>query len=77
MIKALLDEIASRGDRAAVVPVSRFEDLKREMEGLQSEAHHAFSDWMAGGMALPRDTRLRAARADLRPDAQPQGLAAL
>jgi epoxyqueuosine reductase len=53
MIKALLDEIASQGDTGAVVPVSRYEDLKREMDELKSDAHHAFSDWMAGAMALP------------------------
>ncbi len=55
MIKALLDEIAAHGDQGAVVPVSRFEDLKREMEDLRSEANHAFSDWMAGAMAIPSD----------------------
>lgn len=55
MMRALLDEIASHGDQGAVVPVSRFKDLKREMEELKSEPHHGFSDWMAGAMTLPKD----------------------
>lgn len=55
MISGLLKEITSRGDSGAVVPVSRFDDLKAEMEELRSDAHHAFSDWMAGNMALPRE----------------------
>ncbi|NLT14063.1 MAG: epoxyqueuosine reductase [Clostridiales bacterium] len=53
MINALLNEIASRGDKGAVVPVSWFEDLKHEMDDLKSEKNHAFSDWMAGSMTLP------------------------
>ena len=55
MINALLNLIASHGDKGAVVPVSRFEDLKREMEDLKSETYHAFSDWMAETMAIPQD----------------------
>jgi epoxyqueuosine reductase len=55
MIEALLNEIASNGDQGAVVPASRFEDLKREMEDLKSGENHAFSDWMAGTMAIPSD----------------------
>ncbi len=53
MLESLLNEISAHGDQGAVVPVSRFEDLKREMEELRSEKNHAFSDWMAGGMTLP------------------------
>jgi hypothetical protein len=45
MIKALLNEIDSHGDKGAVVPVSRFEELRREMEALKSDAHHVWSDW--------------------------------
>lgn len=55
MIEVLLNEIASHGEKGAVVPVSRFDDLKREMEDLKSEDYHAFSDWMAGAMAIPQD----------------------
>ncbi|NMA25361.1 MAG: hypothetical protein GX936_06820, partial [Clostridiales bacterium] len=55
MIKALLNEIASHGDRGAVVPVSRFEDLKHEMEELKSGVHHVWSDWMAEVMSIPNE----------------------
>jgi len=49
MIKNLLDEIISRGDRGAVVPVSRIDDLKRDMYDLQNGDYHTgFMDWMAG-----------------------------
>lgn len=52
MIKALLDEIVSHDDKGAVVPISRFEDLRREMEELKSEVHHVWSDWMAEVMSI-------------------------
>ncbi len=53
MIKGLQDEIASHGFRGAVVPASRFDDLRREMEELRSGEYHRWSDWMADTMALP------------------------
>lgn len=52
MIKALLDIIAAHGDRGAVVPVSRYDELKREMEALKAEEFHVFSDWMAERMVI-------------------------
>lgn len=55
MIKALLNEITLHGDRGAVVPISHFDEMKREMEELKSQAHHGFSDWMSGIMAIPDD----------------------
>jgi epoxyqueuosine reductase len=55
MINALLNEIAAHGDRGAVVPVSRFDDLKRGMEDLRSGEHHAWSDWMAGEMVISKE----------------------
>jgi epoxyqueuosine reductase len=55
MIKALLKEIAAHGDKGAVVPISHYDDLKREMEMLKSEDNHAFSDGMASAMAIPKE----------------------
>jgi epoxyqueuosine reductase len=55
MTKALLSEIIAHGDRGAVVPISHYDDLKREMEELKSENYHGFSDWMAGAMVIPND----------------------
>lgn len=50
MKEALLNEIAAHGDRGAIVPFTRFEDLKSEMEALKAKENHAFSDWMAETM---------------------------
>ena len=55
MIKGLLNEIVAHGDRGAVVPISRYDDLKHEMEDLKKEDHHAFSDWMAGAMVITNE----------------------
>jgi epoxyqueuosine reductase len=55
MIKELLQEIAAHGERGAVVPISRFDELRHEMEDLRSGDYHIFSDWMAGRMAIPQD----------------------
>jgi epoxyqueuosine reductase len=55
MIKALLHEIAAHGDKGAVVPISRYDDLKREMEILKTEDNHAFSDGMASAMTIPNE----------------------
>ena len=52
MIKTLLKEFVSHGDKGAVVPVSRFDDLKRDMEALQSGDYHRWSDWMAVTMTI-------------------------
>lgn len=49
MIKDLLNEIVSHGDRGAVVPISRINDLKQDMYDLQNgEYHTGYVDWMAG-----------------------------
>ena len=48
MIRGLLDEIASHGDRGAAVPFSRVEDLKNDMIALKNGDYH--TDWI-GRMA--------------------------
>jgi epoxyqueuosine reductase len=53
MIQALLNEIAAHGDRGAVVPISHFDDLRRELQALDTQPHHGFSDWMSNTMAIP------------------------
>jgi epoxyqueuosine reductase len=55
MYSGLLKEIAAHGDRGAVVPISRFGELKYEMEALKTNKYHGFSDWLAGSMAIPDD----------------------
>jgi len=55
MREGLLKEIAAHGDRGAIVPVSRFEELRCEIEALRSDKHHMFINWMAGFMAIPDD----------------------
>jgi epoxyqueuosine reductase len=44
MIKGLLDEIISHGDRGAVVPFSRVNDLKKDMFDLKNGEFH--TDWI-------------------------------
>jgi epoxyqueuosine reductase len=44
MIRGLLDEIISHGDRGAVVPFSRIIDLKKDMMILKQGNYH--TDWM-------------------------------
>jgi epoxyqueuosine reductase len=51
MIRALLKEIDAHGDRGALVPVSRMEDLRREMAEIKNETQQPFSDW--SWMAVP------------------------
>ena len=55
MIKALRNEMVSHGDRGAIVPISRYDDLKREMEALKTGEYHAWSDLMAEKMVLPNE----------------------
>jgi epoxyqueuosine reductase len=52
MKEGLLNEIAAHGDRGAIVPVSRYDELKRELEALKEGEYHAFSDWIAGRMVM-------------------------
>ena len=44
MIKGLLDAIASHGNRGAVVPFPRIEDLKKDMLEVQASGYH--TDWL-------------------------------
>ena len=44
MIKGLLDEIAYNGDRGVIMPFSRTEDLKKDLNALKDGAYH--SDWL-------------------------------
>jgi len=44
MVKGLLEEIANHGDRGAVAPFSRIEDLKRDMAALKNGGYH--TDWL-------------------------------
>jgi len=49
VIENLLNEIVSHGDRGAVVPNSRIDDLKQDMADLRNgEYHTMWIDWMAG-----------------------------
>ena len=49
MIKNLLNEIISHGDRGAVVPISRVDDLKQDMYDLKTGDYHTgYIDGMAG-----------------------------
>jgi epoxyqueuosine reductase len=49
MIKNLLNEIVSHGDRGAVVPISCVDDLKQDMFDLQNGDYHTgYIDGMAG-----------------------------
>jgi hypothetical protein len=49
MIKSLINEISSHGDRGAVVPIFRIDDLKRDLEDLKTGDYHtSWIDWMAG-----------------------------
>ena len=52
MKDGLLKEIAAHGDRGAIVPVSRFDELKQELEALRTDKHNMFINWMAGFMAI-------------------------
>ena len=47
--------MVSHGDRGAIVPISRYDDLKREMEALKTGEYHAWSDLMAEKMVLPNE----------------------
>lgn len=53
MNEGLLKEIAAHGDRGAIVPVSRFDELKCEIEALKTVKYHTFINWMASSMAIP------------------------
>ncbi len=45
---ALLREITSHGDRAAIVPICRLDDLARDMEELEAGDYHTgYIDWAA------------------------------
>ena len=44
MIRGLLDEIVSHGDRGAVVPFSRIDDIKSDMVALKNREFH--TDWL-------------------------------
>ena len=44
MIGGLLDEITSHGDRGAIVPFSRIEDIKSDMTALKNGEFH--TDWL-------------------------------
>ena len=51
MIQSLLNEIASHGNKGAIVPISRIDDLKQDMEDLKnSDYHTGFIDWRAGSV---------------------------
>lgn len=52
MKEGLLKEIAAHGDRGAIVPISRFDELKGELEALRTDKYHRFSDWVADSMAM-------------------------
>lgn len=66
MIDALLSEIVSHGDRGAVVPFSRIDDLKKDMTDLKNREYHTswldrMADWMTGGTDgfVPSDLRFK------------------
>ena len=44
MIRGLLDEITSHGDRGAITPFSRIEDLKNDLIALKNGDYH--TDWL-------------------------------
>ena len=44
MIKGLLDKITSQGDRGAIVPFSRINDIKNDMTSLKNGGFH--TDWL-------------------------------
>jgi len=44
MIEQLLNEIVSHGDRGAVVPFSRVDDLKKDLTALKNSVYH--TDWI-------------------------------
>ena len=44
MIIRLLNEIASHGDRGAIIPFSRIDELKKDMIALKNEDYH--TDWL-------------------------------
>lgn len=52
MIDGLLKEIAAHGDSGAVVPISRFDELKRELEDLKTGKYHMFNDWIINSMNI-------------------------
>jgi epoxyqueuosine reductase len=52
MKEGLLKEIAAHGDRGAIVPFSRFDELKCELKALRTDKYHMFSDWLAGSMVI-------------------------
>lgn len=52
MIDGLLKEITVHGDRGAVVPISRFDELKSELEELKTSRYHMFSDWVVNSMII-------------------------
>jgi epoxyqueuosine reductase len=53
MKEGLLKEIAAHGDRGAIVPISRFDELKSEIEALKTDKHNMFINWMAKYMTIP------------------------
>ena len=53
MKEGLLKEIAAHGDRGAIVPITRFDELKCEIEALRTDKYHMFIDWVANFMGLP------------------------
>lgn len=52
MKEGLLKEIAAHGYRGAIVPISRYYELKCELEALRTDKYHRFSDWVAGSMVI-------------------------
>jgi len=52
MKEGLLKEISAHGDRGAIVSVSYFDELKRELEALRTDNYFRFSDW-ASSMIIP------------------------
>lgn len=58
MIKTFLNEISTHGDKGAVVPISRIDDIKQDLEDLKNgEYHTPWIDWMAdkADKLLPED----------------------
>lgn len=55
MIDNLLKEITEHGDRGAIVPISRFDELKCELEELKTGKYHMFSDWILNSMNITND----------------------
>lgn len=55
MNAGLLKEIVAHGDRGAIVPISRFDELKCEMDDLRTSKYNRFINWVADSMAITKE----------------------